>query len=298
MSDALANRALGCILGGALGDAWGGPYEGKPGPIVFSIPTDPLVSDDTELTLATCEAIIRARAVTPELVAEHLLDAFLAGRLRGIGSSTLKAMRDLAAGAHWALAGARGEYAAGNGAAMRAAPLAFVLDPDDARSRTTLRDIARITHHSDEAYVGALAVVVAVRLALGGRWATPTALSEVANALPEYSAVRERLEEVAAADCSTAELAARHGSSGWVVDSVPLALHAAWRVATEPLEIVLQAAIEVGGDTDTVASIAGQIAGAHVGRSAMPDELLSAVRGIESVTEIATRFARSLTTER
>ena len=76
------------------------------------------------------------------------------GKVTGLGSSTLKALRDLQAGAHWALSGARGEYAAGNGAAMRAAPLAFFLDPAVDADRTRLRDIARITHHHDEAYVG------------------------------------------------------------------------------------------------------------------------------------------------
>jgi hypothetical protein len=40
------------------------------------------------------------------------------GKLTGLGASTLKALRDLQVGAHWALSGWSGEYAAGNGAAM------------------------------------------------------------------------------------------------------------------------------------------------------------------------------------
>ena len=100
---------------------------------------------------------------TPSSVAESFRAWFEVGRLRGLGSSTLKALRDLAAGAHWGLAGARGEYAAGAGAAMRIAPLAFLLDPCSVDDRVVVRDVARITHHSDEAYAGALAVMVAVR---------------------------------------------------------------------------------------------------------------------------------------
>lgn len=123
------NQVLGCLLGGALGDAWGGPYEGAAGPVAFEIPSRPALSDDTQLTLATCQSIIELGCVNPENLASHFLRWFRAGRLRGMGSSTLKAMRDLAAGTHWALAGARGEYAAGNGAAMRIAPLAFLLNP-------------------------------------------------------------------------------------------------------------------------------------------------------------------------
>lgn len=41
------------------------------------------------------------------------------------------------------------ERAAGTGAAMRIAPLAFLLDPLDPEQRVTLRDVCRITHHSD-----------------------------------------------------------------------------------------------------------------------------------------------------
>jgi ADP-ribosylglycohydrolase len=123
------SQILGCILGGAMGDVWGGPWEGKPGPLVFQIPSRSSVSDDTQLTLATCESIIESGGVHPERLASNFATWFATGRVTGIGASTLKAMRDLVAGVHWALAGSRGEYSAGNGAAMRIAPLAFLLDP-------------------------------------------------------------------------------------------------------------------------------------------------------------------------
>ena len=112
------NRVLGCLFGGALGDAWGGPYEGVADLVVFEVPLRPALSDDTQLTLATCQSIIDSGGVYPENLASQFSRWFLAGRVRGVGSSTLKAMRDLAVGTHWALAGARGEFAAGNGAAM------------------------------------------------------------------------------------------------------------------------------------------------------------------------------------
>ena len=45
-----------------------------------------------------------------------------------------------------------------DGAAMRLAPLAFVLDSDRDDDRRTIRDVCRITHRNDEAYVGGLAI--------------------------------------------------------------------------------------------------------------------------------------------
>ena len=100
-------------------------------PIAFSVPSDLLVTDDTQLTVATCEAIIDGGNADPETIAARFLHWFRRGQITGIGSSTLKALTELGVGGHWACVGATGEYSAGNGAAMRIAPLAFVLDPDD-----------------------------------------------------------------------------------------------------------------------------------------------------------------------
>ena len=192
----IRDRILGCILGGALGDAWGGPWEGNPSRTTFQIPSRSSVSDDTQLTLATCESIIENGGVHAERLASHFATWFATGRVTGIGASTLKAMRDLVAGVHWAVAGSRGEFSAGNGAAMRIAPLAFLLDPTTHADRTVIRDICRITHHNDEAYVGALAVVAAIRFILAGNWSDQNSLLvAVAESIPD-SAVRDRIKQL------------------------------------------------------------------------------------------------------
>ena len=287
----IQDRVLGCLFGGALGDAWGGPFEGSTGPVRFEIPARPVLSDDTQFTVATCESIIQHGGVAPERLASHFLSWFLRGRLRGMGSSTLKAMRDLAAGAHWALAGAHGEYAAGSGAAMRIAPLAFLLDPADPGDRTMIRDVCRITHHNDEAYVGALAVALALRSALTGRWSQPRSfLSEVIDQLPD-SAVRDRVEEMHPLNLPPSEVARRFGASGHVVDTVPLALVCAQSIAGQPLPVVLSEAIHAGGDTDTIASITGQLAGTVVGTAGVPHELFADINDFEEVARVAQDFA-------
>ena len=94
------NRIIGCLLGGALGDAWGGPLEGTADPARFEIPARSALSDDTQLTLATCESIIEHGCSDPEILAAHFVSRFREGRFRGMGSSTLKAMRDPSSGMH------------------------------------------------------------------------------------------------------------------------------------------------------------------------------------------------------
>ena len=158
---------LGCIVGGAIGDAMGGPYEGRMPSFQIDYDADWRLSDDTQLTLATCEAITKAGCVNPAVIASEMAAWFAEGRVQGIGASTFAACKRSPAAQHWALAGMRGAAQAGNGAAMRAAPLAFLLEPTDPSDLRTIRDVSRITHHNDEAYTGALSVVAAVRCAGG-----------------------------------------------------------------------------------------------------------------------------------
>lgn len=297
-SDTREDQVLGCLLGGALGDAWGGPWEGRTGPLQFEIPLQSKISDDTQLTLATCESVMEKGFVDPENLSAHFLDWFVRGRITGIGASTLKAMRDLSAGVHWALAGNRGEFAAGNGAAMRIAPLAFVLDPLNSSDRTIIRDACRITHHNDESYVGALAVVLAIHSVYAGFWSGQKSfLSMVADSLPD-SAVRDRIEQFLRLNIKPEDAASTFGASGYVVDTVPLALHFAQYVAVEPLSTVLARTISAGGDTDTIASITGQIAGTAVRATNISRELFDDVDEGDEIFRIGEQFARFVASER
>lgn len=278
------------LLAGMLGDAWGGAYEGRTGALDPIFPKVALMSDDTQLGIATCEAILEARgAVEPERVAASFARWFTDGRLTGLGSSTLKALRDLAAGGHWALSGAKGEFAAGAGAAMRAAPLAFFLDPARDGDRQTLRDVARITHHHDEAYVGALAMVLAVRQCWALGRVPSDLLACVARELPD-TAVRDRMSELRA--LASTERAAAFGTSGHVVDAVPFAIFLAAHhgARTDDCAAAIRSAISFGGDTDTIASLTAQILGAA--GVAAPRELVERVQDAALAAEVFARTAR------
>jgi ADP-ribosyl-[dinitrogen reductase] hydrolase len=211
MNEKLIDSIMGCIVGGAIGDAAGAAAEGAvAGSAAPALAIENWqLTDDTQLTLATCEALVDTDHLDPAAIAASLLRWFRQRRLTGLGASTLKALRDLNVGAHWALAGRSGERAAGNGAAMRIAPLAFCMqDPLADQSRQLIRDICRITHHNDEACIGALAVLLAVRAATQGG----ASLDSIARQLPDTS-LRDRLASYAAlpADVSLDEAARRFG---------------------------------------------------------------------------------------
>ncbi|HSS20363.1 MAG TPA: ADP-ribosylglycohydrolase family protein [Pyrinomonadaceae bacterium] len=288
----LKDRARGCIIGGAIGDAMGGPFEGQRGPLRFHEHSDWMISDDTQLTLATCESIIEAGKVSPEHIADRFVQWYRAGRITGMGSSTLKALRDLDAGNHWALAGAKGEMAAGNGAAMRIAPLAFNLHPALADHRQTIRDVCRITHHNEESYVGALAMVAATRSLVFQDSASPAQpLANALRYLPD-SRVRDRTLQLSELpdDLDLADVGSQFGSSGYVVDSVPLALYAARDIDRRPFDVGIRNVIEAGGDTDTIASMTGQIAGAWLGVSRIPREIIELLPDSANIERTADKF--------
>ena len=289
----IKDRLKGCIIGGAIGDAWGSAFEniqksdhktttyfpfGKPNNT--NIKSEWKLTDDTQLTCATLEAMLEDKMLNPEVVSAYFLKWYKENELTGLGSSTLMALQGLDAGGHWSQVGRRGEYAAGNGAAMRIVPLAFNVK----LTKEKVREISLITHNNDEAYVGALAVVTAVRSILNGKWTGKNSLiSEIIKYIPD-SKVRDRLLMV---ECiEKLEDVGLLGNSGYVVDSVPLAIAAANQVRNLGIEKVYQTLINIGGDTDTNCSIAGQIAGCYLGYSNIPDNLklkIKQVNGIERI---------------
>ena len=289
------NQIIGCIIGGAIGDGFGSAYEGKILPIAINKNYPWKIFDDTQLTLATCEAITKAGKIDPAIIAETFAEWFTASRFSGVGASTLKALSELAIGGHWALVGRKGEMAAGNGAAMRIAPLAFFLDPQDVKSRITIRDVCRITHHNEEAYVGALAVLIAIKLILDEVWKGDESLIEkIVEHLPD-SSVRDRLRIIHEVEknSSIAEIAKKYGNSGYVVETIPLVLYAVEQINKLGFEKLLEELISVGGDTDTNASIAGQILGTLIGYENFPSEMIARIPDFEMIFCAATKFAEA-----
>lgn len=264
-----------CIIGGAIGDAWSSGLD-----FYASRPSAPVngwsFTDDTQLTLATCEALCAAGDFRPDLLAEVFVRYYKERRLSGLGTSTLKAILELEAGGHWSQVGRTGEYAAGNGAAMRIAPLAFFNT-----SRENIRSACWITHRNDEAYVGALAIFLCLKAIIAGEWTGSNNLFElIIPALPD-TRVRDRLMEIDAVQ-SRADIKsiARLGNNGYVVNSVPFAIFAATQVNKIGISDMYKSVIEAGGDTDTNASLAGQIAGAYLGINNLPQELLLKLSGV------------------
>jgi ADP-ribosylglycohydrolase len=297
-----AERFEGCIIGGAIGDAFGSGYENfseiedKTVFYPFGKPEKTIpewnITDDTQLTLATCEALIENRKIKTEKFAEKYLEFYQQRKISGIGASTLKALRELEVGGYWSQVGRQGEYAAGNGAAMRIVPIAFLNEI----TREQIREICFITHRNDEAYIGALSVIIAIKSILKGTWTGKENLIEIIiDQIPD-TRVRDRLIEISKfSDSIKLEEIGNLGSTGYVVNSIPLAIAAANKVEKIGLEEMFSELIGIGGDTDTNCSIAGQIAGTLIGIKNIPDNLLNQLKELNEykwIKEIVSKLNR------
>ena len=81
-------------------------------------------------------------------------------------------------------------------------------------------------------------------------------------------------------------------NSGWSVETLAAAL---WAFnTTESFEDGLVAAVNLGGDSDSICAVFGQIAGAYYGFDAIPDRWVKAVKTWKVVDDLIERFMNLL----
>ena len=248
-------------------------------------------TDDTQMSLALAASILENKFYEPGHAAKKYLSWFTSGDCRGIGTSTEKAMQSLLQGKDWSTAGVLG--AEGNGTAMRAAPIGAHQHKATERYRASAhwaRIDASVTHKSEEAAEGSAAMAVATaHLCSGGRKV------EVLTTVLEHmnkSKVRSGLEDVYRAlrrgDTMIDFLKTREwllsGVRPHVVQSVPAAF--AMFIYSDDFENTVKNAVRLGGDTDSVAAMAGALAGSHYGIEGIPEALLVPLERAAEIREI------------
>lgn len=286
----LEDAVFGCLLGTAVGDALGLPYEGlSPGRARRMLgPPDRyrlifgrgMISDDTE------HACLVARALTastgnPEIFARELASGlrwWLLGLPAGIGWATLRAILKL-----WVGFGPRrsGVFSAGNGPAMRSALIGVCYGHDRQRLEALVAASTHITHTDPRAFYGALAVACAAYAASRRHDAAPAgfmtllepllvATSSGAEFFQHLSAAAASVERGEATVQFARGLGLEKGVSGFVVHTVPVALHG-WMAHPGHYAAALRAVLDCGGDADTTGAIVGAVAGAGAGPGGIPD---------------------------
>ncbi|GAA5161343.1 hypothetical protein GCM10011366_09450 [Ornithinimicrobium tianjinense] len=301
LSPAQTDRAAGVLLGQAVGDALGVPYEF--GTARFDASTGPQMSggglgnyapgewsDDTQMAVCVAEVLATGAAVD-DAALEAVADGFLRWhadgpadigaqtssvlgrtRRRTHGIPTRTAMVEASRGLH-----ERTGRTAGNGALMRTAVVGLHrLDDRDATAGAA-RAIAELTHWDPLAGDSCVLWSEAVRVAV------TEGVLDLRSGLDLLPAARRddwlrRIEEAETREPTSFR------DNGFTVT----ALQAAWSSThhTQPSEpgpdhvaAALHAAIAIGHDTDTVAAIAGGLLGARYGVSGLPARWTRRVHG-------------------
>lgn len=285
------------LLGTAIGDALGVPFETK------LANYEPLVawdgktflgsehhklepgqySDDTQMSLMVAESLIENHGFNPDDLAQRYVDWIVSGRARGYGKTTLMAVQNLVNGKHWSESGIAGSY--GNGTAMRAAPFGVYFRNDLHSLVSICKMDSAITHASDEAEAGSIAIGLTAAYAVNGD--TSEILDELWRVLPDskVKSVVYSLDSLIDSPYITPEQALRViGTKADVRQTVPAALYCFLKFNTYH-EAVL-AAIKAGGDTDTTAAIVGALFGAKYGMRGINQDLAKAVEESDRLIEL------------
>lgn len=258
------------MLGAVFGDIVGSPYEFN-NTHRYDFPILGLASrptDDSYMTLAVAKALMDTYGLDDEVIKTELVrDMQEIGRRypdAGYGGSF----------GRWLYEDDPEPYNSyGNGSAMRVSPVGWMYETLDETLRMAAVT-AEVTHNHPEGIKGAQAIAAGIFLARNG--ADKAGIKEYIENTFDYDLDRT-LDEI------------RPGYDFYEIcqKSVPEAVIAF--LEGEDYEDVIRKAVSLGGDSDTIACMAGGIAEAYFG---MPEEYKNeAVRRLESpLDEIVRKF--------
>ena len=322
-----ADRVLGCLLGGAVGDALGyevefwslGKIRERFGPAGIRQPAlnaagKAVVSDDTQMTLFTAEGLIESIAQNGSTATADALDAVrvatldwyamqmggqAGGRLADFPVLGENRDRGTTCASGCALR-AKGtpENPINNsntcGGVMRVAPVGLWLGLSDEEAFELAARCAAQTHGHPSGYLSAGALASIVRNLLGGLGPDRCAERsiEIARNWPgadETVAAMEHARTLARQRTTDHASAVAQLGKGWVgEEALAIGLYSAL-VASDFADAV-RIASNHGGDSDSTASIAGQIYGSWKGVAGIPHTWIRRLDALDPLFDVAGRI--------
>lgn len=298
------DQFVGAMIGLMTGDALGrpakehAPEELGDRPDIGREMIGGFYTEDTEMMINVAETLLEFAAIDQNNLATRLGENM--DPMRGYNPGALEVLYRLQQGMDWRDANREvfEEGSFGIGGTPRATPvgLLYHTDLDAVIENAELQ--AEITHTHPIGRAGAVAVALSVALAvrqvpMAENFAQMEELLLSAgydDLQDEFERVRDLLEEVP----TTVEIVETFGGNALTVQyCVPAALYCVQRHPTSFPDAV-GLACRLGGDADSIASIAGAILGAHLGVNGIPrawlDELENEERGRDAVLDLGERL--------
>ena len=312
----IKDKVKGAILGCAIGDAFGMPFEGLSKEQIKQfygkVPVnyqDSIHSrhtkyvkrggytDDTQLTLATIDSLLeKQNDVDIEDMGSRFVDLYKNKQLIGAGRSTKFALKNILKGVSAYKSGLEDAY--GCGAAMRISPVAIL--PTTGHERDHIfSDVAGMTHRNE---IGFQSVYILGEFIHGlvyyenfmdryeEYFKGVTRVLGIDTSLKRFWLVKKIADNLEYLDEPMTDLAKRIGTSGLANESVVYAMFS-FAKEQDDFEKLLIQSVEQGGDTDSIASMASTLFGAHNGFSALPNKYVINLQNTHEIQEKADQFA-------
>ncbi|MDU0076589.1 ADP-ribosylglycohydrolase family protein [Bacillus sp. IS1] len=295
------------ILGGIVGDALGVPVEfkdrnlevnGMTGYGTYNQPPGTW-SDDSSLTLCLIENLIEENGEIElmEKFTSYREDGYWTphGHMFDIGRTTDEAIERFLKEKNVRQCGGITEFDNGNGALMRISPLVFILcnEKDFTTRKREIERWAELTHAHPRS---TLACIVYIQFlihlfnnntpARAFERATETCRSELSKDIKYRDELvhYRRVFDQSILDAKKEDII----SDGYVVHSLEAALWCFFK-HTNYRDAVLEA-VNLGGDTDTIAFLTGTLAGMCYEINSIPEEWINTLTRKQDILDLCERF--------
>jgi len=311
----MEERFEGALLGAACGDAlgawtesytpsaiyalYGGRLEDFPQNSAHPYLTDGTLfhfTDDTQLTLCVAESMAEQEGFDPRHIAMRMVEwSQSPDNIRQPSRTCMRATRNLRDGMSPAHSGVPSTCGA---ATARVVPIGLYYAFDEARCSDLARQTLAMTHRDSQVEAAAAAVSLAVAKLVSGTdpsevfAAVTKGITPINQAFATQLAIVEQclgLDDTAAFNCL--------GRSDSVGDVVASAFFAFLRHPDDFRETVLTA-VNAGGKADSVACLAGALAGCTLGISAIPTEWLEQLEKADHLRSTARRLCNVAASQR
>ena len=285
----MSDKAQGCFLGLAIGDAMGAPVEFSP-PGSFTPVTNyqsggPFnlqagqYTDDSSMALCLAESLLSCGGTNLQDQMTRYWDWFdngsnsSTGRCFDIGNGTRNALL------RWRESGdplSGADDALGNGSLMRLAPVAIRYWSDGIKARKYAIESTLTTHGHPVT------------------WAATEYLADALSRLIQGSSKEDVMETTRSNSPEISQVLSGSWegrsvkASGHVLKSLEAALWAFF--TTDSFADCVLRAVNLGDDADSVGAIAGQLAGACYGVNGIPTEWVSGLQDSEKFQTLAERL--------
>jgi len=287
----LKDKAIGCFIGLAVGDALGAPVQSlKPGnfpPVTEMLPNPHFNTpagywtDDTSMAICLCESLVECKGFDPQdQLARYLSwltegynsstdEAFDIGRTTLLSLTNYGKTGDLVSPYH-------NSHQAGNGSIMRLAPLSIYYRNDPRAGIYYAGESSKTTHSNKEAVDGCrLLAALTIGILQGDGKETVLAPGYAPRSnVWEEDPLHPHIDAISQGSWRN-KSAQTLSASGYVVDTLEAAL---WGFGTtDSFEEGMTAVVNLGNDADTTGAVYGQLAGAYYGLEAIPERWLNAL---------------------